>query len=108
MAFVGAGAYVAFMKDYNKLQLEDEYSYSKAIGDVYSNLENTYLDFYDDYMNEVRDRINKYLIQCVGVNDDVLNRQNALIAIKNIVDNLDDVSKELMEKWYEPTKLING
>lgn len=108
MAFVGAGAYVAFMKDYNKLQLEDEYSYSKAIGDVYSNLENTYLDFYDDYMNEVRDRINKYLIQCVGVNDDVLNRQNALIAIKNIVDNLDDVSKELTEKWYEPTKLING
>ena len=105
---VGVGASVALIKDYNKLQLKDYYSFVKVISSVYENIEHKYLEMYDEYIEEIRTRVEKYLVECVGANDVAINKQNALIAIKNIQSDLDDVRKDMKDSSYDPTKIIRG
>lgn len=105
---IGTGAIKSLISDYNKLQLKDYYSYGKAIASVYDEVEKKYLDIYDDFIAELRVRVEKYLIECVGANDVVVNKQNALIAIKNIQEDLDAIRKEIKDDSYDPTKLIRG
>lgn len=107
-AIIGAGAMKSFISDYNKLQLKDYYSYSKAIASVYENVEQSYLDIYDEYVEELRGKVEKYLVDCVGANDTIVNKQNALIAIKNIQEDLDGIRKEIKDDSYDPTKLIRA
>lgn len=107
-AFVGVGAAKSMISDYNKLQLKDYYSYGKAISSVYDDVEARYLEIYDDFISEVRSKVEKYLIECVGANDTVINKQNALVAIKNVQEDLDSIRKEMKDDSYDPTKLIRG
>ena len=105
---IGVGTVKSLIADYNKLQLKDYYSFSKAIASVYNDVEKKYLDIYDDFIAELRVRVERYLIECVGANDVVVNKQNALIAIKNIQEDLDEIRKEIKDNSYDPTKLIRG
>lgn len=105
---IGAGALKSIISDYNKLQLKDFYSYGKAIAYVYDEVEKKYLDMYDDFIAELRVKVEKYLIECVGANEVMVNKQNALIAVKNIQEDLDAIRKEIKDDSYEPTKLIRG
>lgn len=105
---IGVGTIKSLISDYNKLQLKDYYSYTKAIATIYDEVEKEYLDIYDDFIAELRTRVERYLIECVGANDVVVNKQNALIAIKNIQEDLDEVRKEIKDDSYDPTKLIRG
>ena len=68
---IGAGALKSIISDYNKLQLKDFYSYGKAIAYVYDEVEKKYLDMYDDFIAELRVKVEKYLIECVGANDGI-------------------------------------
>lgn len=106
--FVGGGVAKALISDYNKLQLKDYYSYCKAISSVYEEVEKRYLDIYDEFMAEVRSKVERYLIECAGASDTVVNKQNALIAIKNIQEDLNTIRKEMKDDSYDPTKLIRG
>lgn len=105
---IGAGLVKSIIADYNKLQLKDYYSYGKVIALVYDEVEKKYLDIYDDFIAELRGRVEKYLIDCVGANDVMLNKQNALIAIKNIKEDLGVIRKEIKDDSYDLTKLIRG
>lgn len=105
---IASGTAISIIKDYNKVQIKDYYSYGKAISYVYDDIKCKYLDVYDEYIAAVRDRVEDYLIDCVGVNDDVVNRQNAIISIKNVSDDIDSIRKELKDESYDPTKLIKG
>ncbi len=106
--FVGAGAFISLMKDCNKLQLKDYYSYNKTISSIYDDVKKKYLEIYDDYMDDVRDRVEKYLVDCMGANVNAIHRQNAIISIKSISDDLESIRRELKGNSYEPTKLIRG
>lgn len=105
---IGAGAIKSFIADYNKLQLKDYYSYRKVIEDVYNELENNYLDIYDEFIAELKTKVERYLIECVGANDAAINKQNALIAIKNIQEDLDEIRNEIKDDSYDPTRIIRG
>lgn len=105
---VGAGAAWAIIRDYNKLQIIDYYAYTKAINTVYEEVEAKYLEMYDDYISAIRSRIESYLIECNGANETAVNKQNAIIAIRNIQENLNSIREELKGDSYDPTKLIRG
>ena len=105
---IGTGMLVSFMNDYNATQLKDFYSFRKAIAASYDSIENNYLSEYDEYMDIVRERVERYLTDCLGVHDAEIHKQNAIIAIKNINANLKDISAELKGDSYDPTKLIRG
>lgn len=107
-AFVGVGTAKSLISDYNKLQLKDYYSYGKAISSVYEDIEKRYLDVYDGFMAEVRSKVERYLMDCLGANETMVYKQNALIAIKNIQEDLETIRKEMKDDSYVPTKLIRG
>jgi len=107
-SIVGVGTVKSLISDYNKLQLKDFYSYGKVIASVYEDVEQKYLEAYDDFIAEIRNRVEKYLIECIGANDVVVNKQNALIAIRNIQEDLDGIRKEMKDDSYAPIKLIRG
>jgi signal recognition particle receptor subunit beta len=104
----GLGVVKSILSDYNKMQIKDYYTYEKAIDYVYDEIKERYLDIYDDYFARVRERVETFLIDCAGANDAVINKQNALIAIKNIQSDLKVIRKEIKDDSYDPTKLIRG
>lgn len=107
-SFIGVGTAVALIKDYNKMQLEDYYSYKKVISSVYDKIKKDYLGTFDVYMKGLRRKVEQYLIDCEGDNEKAIHKHNAKIAICNIQMDLDDIYKGLKNDDYALTKLIRN
>lgn len=106
VAMIAAGAVISFLRDYNRMQLEDCYSAQKAIKGIYDEVEKQYLELYDESMLRIRDRIESYLITLNGKNYRMRQRLNACGAVRNIQLILDEVRESLQEELYDITKSI--
>ena len=87
-AIAGAGAVKAIITDINKIQREDFFSCKNAVFNAYDSLLANELECYDDYMMQIRDRIEDNLNKLYGVGKKSVDIINAHIEADNALYNI--------------------
>ena len=97
---IGAGAAAAVMNDINRMQREDFESAKMTIFSIYDNIQREALDRFDIFTNEVRDRIEDNLADLGRERRNTITIYNAKVEVNNLLDFLDDITKEYLEQSH--------
>lgn len=99
-ALVGVGAGGVIKKDINRMQSDDFLSCKKTLGNIYNQIECRYLELFDDYMEEMKEKIEKKLIDESRVNQRAALVYNIQVSLNKIEDIMSDVFDSTAEEKY--------
>ena len=97
---VGIGALQAVVKDINRMQRADVESARMTVLSIYDNIQQETLERFDNFTNEVRDRIEDNLADLGGERNKIITIYNATVETRNLLDFLDDITKDYREQSH--------
>lgn len=100
---VGAGAASVVIKDINRMQRADFESGKMAINGIYDNIKKAQLDRFDDFARRVRSRIESNLEDLGGENKSIITILNAKMEVNNLLDFLDLITNDYLQKSHDIT-----
>lgn len=93
---VGAGATCAAISDINRMQRADFESAKMTVLSIYDNIQREALERYDNFTNQVRERIEDNLADLGGGRKNIVTVYNAKVEVNNLLDVLDEITKEYL------------
>lgn len=97
---LGAGAGVVIMKDINRMRSDDFTSCKNALNSIYNQMESQYLDLYDEYMRNIKEKIERMLIDESRVNQKAALAYNVQRSLNSIEDIIGEIFDSIVEEKY--------
>ena len=104
---VGAGALRAVISDINRMQRADFESAKMTVLSIYDNIQREALERFDNFTNEVRDRIEDNLADLGGERKNIITIYNAIVEVNNLKDFLNDLTKDYLEQSHDIGSFIS-
>ena len=98
---VGAGALRAVLSDINRMQRADFESAKMTVLSIYDNIQREALERFDNFTNDVRDRIEDNLADLGGERKNIITIYNAKVEVNNLLDFLNDITKDYLEQSHD-------
>ena len=104
---VGAGALRAVLSDINRMQRADFESAKMTVLSIYDNIQREALERFDNFTNEVRDRIEDNLADLGGERKNIITIYNAKVEVNNLLDFMNDLTKDYLEQSHDIGSFIS-